>query len=417
MSFGIGLGAFVDAYTRTRETRLDREDRKEDRAYLAEDRAYRTKERARVEGDREAMRAIDTDAKAQFDTAVKEGTADANEFDEFWKSYALPRKKMELLRQGDIDGAEKLEKWGLSDSMLKGGRLFTSALLKAQTGDAGGALTDVIEAGKVNGYIEHGMEFLGQEEIKDEAGTVIGFRLKMKDAKGKQLEQDIAVADIPRMISTFANPDAAWQSQVASSAAKQKRGEEIEDYTTKKQVDQKYGKPGDDAESYRKVREDLLKGDLDFAAKTAEEQDAQVREALKAANDYARERAPASAVAPGGTAAPSSVAPGAAAPAPKVIVDEVTGQPVTSAAPGLGGGGDVVSNEQVGLGGARQPAPAPPPPANRQPSKQELINDAAAHMSQGGNPDQIATILMNNGVTEQEWPDTVRSAWRSKNPQ
>lgn len=392
MSFGIGLGAFMDGFERGAGIR-DRLD-----------------ERKRVKENRANLANIETDAKQQFDQAVEQGHLEADQFDEFWMKYALPKRRNELLRQGDVAGARALQEWGESDEARKGGRLFGSAMFKAQTGDAAGALQDAIKAGQVKGYIDHGYELVGQDEIRDAAGTLLGFRLRVKDAEGNEVEQDVTVDDVPRIVSTFANPDSAWQSQVATRERQTKRNEDLEDFEAKEGIKARHAKSSnpDYVERYQKVREDLAKNDLDFNDLSEDEQDKRVRGVLESAERYAGERG-----APG--IAPERAAP-AAAPRRPMIVDEKTGEPVPVApdqqAPAAKA---AVAPDEVaeparggaapGISGAARPAPA----ARRAPSRAELIAEAADHIKKGGNPEAIAQRLLNAGVAREEWPATLRA--------
>lgn len=415
MSVGVGLGAFMDGFTRGYGIRRQMEQDKLDKANAAEDRKWReeqrTFERERMDYQREqmsdtrtnrqALRDIDTQGRQEFDSRVESGAAKPEQWDTFWKTYILPKRVNEYMKQGDFESAKKLQDWGESDAALKGGRLFSSALLKVQTGDHDGALHDVIEAGKLKGYIETGYELKGQDPIQDEAGNTIGYRLRISEDGGEEIEQDIAVEDLPRLISTFANPEAAWNTQLEAQKSKAKQDTEVETHRRKKEVDQEF--KADPASDYRGAREERLKNDMDFADLSPEEQDRVVREDLAAAESYAASRGSA----PAGAAAPTAgITP------PKTIVDRQTGRevPVTpkDAAPGIGPG-------------ASAPAAAPAraqrstPPAPRPMSRQDIINDAADHLAKQGNPDQIALRLMNAGIPENEWPEPLRHAVAARN--
>lgn len=407
MSLGIGLGGFMDGMQAGMRMRESIDNRKIQKAQLAEQ-----------EANKASLAAIDTETKAQFDGAVAEGTAQPDQFEEFWTKYALPRRRAEMLRQGNIEGAKALQEWGESDSVKQGGRLFSSAMLKAQTGDAGGALQDAIKAGQVKGYIEHGFELTGQEDIVDQSGAVIGYRLKVKDADGKIIEQDVAVGDVPKVIATFANPDAAWMSQEAARGEKAKREQEIADYEKKEQIKSRYAKGStpDYEKAYSDAREARMKDDLDFADLTEEEQDRVVRADLDKAGAYAKERtglggppmpgpqaAPGlgpSPVAPGGAPAPSQVAP--APTGEQITVDETTGErvPAPAAAPP---GGQVAPAQPMAPAPGLGQAPAAKPVAAA-PDRAAVIADAAAHMKAGGNPEYIAMRLINAGIQPAEWP-------------
>lgn len=389
MSFGIGLGAFVEGFGRGMDVR-DRID-------------TRNKQRKIEKG----LADIETDTAAKFADPLSD---DAYE-------YTLKRQELLYRQNGELDKALAFRKFGESDAARRGTKLFASSLFKAQTGDAAGALDDAIKAGKINGYLDHGYEVLGQDEIRDKDGKTVGFRLKVKGPDGKEIDQDVAVGDIPRMVATFANPQAAFESQQKAADDKKKRATELEDYETKKQIDQKYSKDkGDDAADYRKVAEDLAKSDLDWGDRSKEEQDGMIRDRLSAAKKYATDEK--------GTAAPAGAMPGGApAPAPqRVIVDQGNGEVVDQAASPIGLGSPspapapAAARQPVGtygIGGAAAAAPpadAPAPEAPKGPSKQQMIDDAANYAASGGNPEAIAQRLMSAGIAEQEWPQTVRSA-------
>lgn len=386
MSMGVGLGAFVDGFAKgygiRRQFEADRRERR----------------------NRDALEAIDTDARAAFDKRVTAGTATEGDFESFWLEYALPRRRNELLRQGDVAGARALQEWGESDAAKRGGKLFSSAMLKAQTGDFDGALEDAIAAARVKGYIEHGLELQGQEPIEDADGNLVGYRLKIKQPDGDVIEQDIAIEDLPRLIATFANPDAAWQSQQEARAAADKRKTELEDYEKKKQIEKKYAAGTDKGKAYREAREALMKNDLDFADLTPEEQDQRTRDYLDAADRYAAGDGGAEAAAPAAVAKPAT---------PKMVVDRVTGQPVAATPKDAAG----IARPNAGPGGIERRPLAPVSPQPQRPlSRQERIDEAAAMMADGGNPQFIAQRLLNWGIGQDEWPEPVRRAYEQTKP-
>lgn len=380
MSFGVGLGAFVDGLNKGMVAReaLD---------------ARRDKRRSK-----EAFDGINEETRGAFDSAVASGSADPDDFSGFWKEYALPRWKAELMEQGDFARAQQLEEWGQQESTIKGGRLFASSLRKAQTGDYAGALEDAIAAGKTKGYIDTDYDLVSQSPIAGPDGKVVGFRLVIKDDAGEEMEQDIAVEDIPTLIATYANPEAAWQSQQEAAAKKTKRSEDLEDHRAKKVIDREEAAPND-AARYDTTRKELMANDLDFADLSPEEQDAAIRAQIGAADSYAADAAAKRTPPEAGIA--SASAPGLTRPARPagggVIVDTVTGKPLKPSP-------DEARATSSGL--SRPSARSAPM------SKADIIKDAADHMSAGGNPQAIAQRLLNAGIGEPEWPEAVRSKYR-----
>jgi len=385
--------------------------------------------------NQEAIDKINSDTNTAFNQAVKSGQADSNGFEQFWMKFALPKMTKQMLLTGNVQGALALQKWGESEDAMKGGKLFASAMVKAQTGDAAGALKDALDAAHIKGYIDHGYSLLGQENITDKDGNVVGFRLSLKDPDGKKLQQDIAVADVPKLVATFANPEAAWQSQQTARAAEKKRQEGLEDYATKKKIDQAYATPKtpDFNKRYAAARAERMKNDLDFADKTPEEQDKVVRGDLAAAEAYANGKT-GEAPSPSGAAA-SAAAPAPAGSAKKIIVDQGTGQqvpigltpaaaasrpaPTPNAAPGMAQSPMALPSSAPVPTQAPNRTPADPAaaagtavgamagPAPGQASKEQAIADAVKGLSQGADPKVVAAGLERAGVTQDEWQAAV----------
>lgn len=412
---GIGLGAFVDGFAKgygIRQAEKDRdEDRawretqrgwaEEDRAFQAEDRAFQRSERDRAVGNRQAIEDINTDLREDFNEGVESGEFKATEFDSFWKQYGLPRMQDELLRQGDIDGAKKLMDWGESEAALKGGRLFAQSMFLAQSGQSAEALDRVIEAGKVRGYIGDDFDIDEKEEIRDETGALLGYRITIRDSDGNETQQDIATEDIPTVIATFANPQAAWESQQAAAVKKSEREAALEDYETKAEIDARHDNGGaaNRTAAIKALRDrikvdPMVDGSVNFDDLPREEREKMISEEISFAKG-----------------SPT-------APAGRMVVDSNSGQPVPMPSP-------TDAQQAPGLGGvpkASQPASwsAPPgkgvglsaPPAASNstqsdlpvPSTGQIVERAAQEMLGGGDPNKIAQSLRAAGVDQSQWP-------------
>jgi len=418
-SLGIGLGSFMGGFEKGYG--LGRE---------IEDRKRTDKLRDEADASRAKLKNIETDTKAQFDKGVSSGAFKPEQYDDFWLKYALPKRKMALLEQGDVEGAKALMDWGRSEDALKGGRLFASSLFKAQTGDVEGSFGDAIKAGQLKGYIDHGYTLDGKDDLQQD-GKTIGFRVRLKDPDGNITSQDIPVGQLGTAISTLLSPDAAIAQNAAARAAATKRSQDLEDYTTKKKIDQKYSPDRKDvhAEAYSKAHDELLKNDLDFAGLSPEEQDKKVRATLGKADAYSQSKS---------DRAPGLGRSNRPAPPQKILVDQQTGRPVQApqqAAPVQQVPQEAAPAQQpVGLGQspAQQPAATVAPsqgqpveqqqapqqagPApQRAPSdpvliRQQMIADAADRMAQGGNPNAIAQALINAGISQDQWPPAIQNA-------
>lgn len=420
MSFGIGIGAFVSGLERGYGISTSIEDRKEAQAERADERAWRDEqrigirqdrafaqsERDRTVGQRQAIEKISSDAQTEFDNRVASGDAKAGDFDKFWKEFALPKMQSELLQQGDIDGAKKLMEWGDSEAALKGGRLFAGAMFKAQTGDHAGALDDAIEAGKLKGYIADDFDIDEKEPIESEDGTLLGYRITIRDANGDETVQDVALDDIPSVIASFTNPEAAWASQAATAADTKKRANELDDYEAKKEIDARTSGNENKArtEAIKALRERMKVDALDKDSVNFDDLSRDQREKLIAEEI-------------------SFAAGDVPAPAPdarRMIVDSDSGRPVVPApnpadAPGMGAVVPEPTPARPGLGiGAAPRLPSDPanatingrvdPGLAAPPTKAQLIDRAAQTMVEGGDPNEIARSLTAVGVDQSEWP-------------
>jgi hypothetical protein len=338
---------------------------------------------------------INKQAQAAFDGEVKAGTMSPEDFDSFWNKYTIPKLKQAYLLNGDMNNAEAVQKWGDSEEAREGGRLFTSSLLKAQTGDAAGAIDDVMKLGKLKGYMSHGYEVLGQESITNDKGQVGGYRIKLKTPDGKELLQDIRTEDLPRLIATFGNPQAAMESQIAASTAKAKADQELDTYRKKKAVDKEFGVGKNDDKlradavtALRKRMDGGLAGDeAKFDDLSRDEQEKLIAQEI----DLVRGQ-------PG-------LAGAAEKPAErKVVVDSVTGKtvdPETKRPTKADGSREPVKREQQGPVDGRSSGDR---------ATALMLQQAAAMLSNGVPPEDVGQSLVDAGIPPDQWPDGLKAA-------
>ncbi|KQV27847.1 hypothetical protein ASC97_05640 [Rhizobium sp. Root1203] len=397
-AIGIGLGGFMDGYQASRKNRLDEErstalldrqkklDARQDVENARQDAQY-----ARDEGQRTAIADIGAETKKNFDDQVKAGTQQAGDFDTFWSKYAVPKLQQTYLASGDIGAAKRVQEWGDSTDAKAGGKLAMGALLKAQTGDADGALADVMEAGKLQGYINHGYEVLGHENIAAPDGSIAGYRIRLKTPSGEPVEQDIQKADLPRMIATFMNPEAAWQSQETARGAAAKDAKDLETYEAKKKIDKQYGtgenKTRGDAITALRKRMDggLADNEQKFDDLPRPDQEKMIAQEIELQSGQ-----PGLSAEPSQGAAPSG-------PPRRVLVDKVTGRPVSEAPP---------APQPQQTPSTQQPAPKP----SREDNVQYLLQSADQAIKSGESPERIAQELLNNGVPQEQWPESLATA-------
>lgn len=420
---GIGLGGFMDGFNKSQDMLQKRDEAK--RKQVLADRT--TKEYDRLTAQRDAIDNINADAKATFDAQVSAGTQKPENFDQFWTGYALPKLKNTYLLNGDIESANRVQEWGDQEDTKKGAKLFAGALVKAQTGDGAGALADVIEAGKLKGYINNGYEVLGQETFNTESG-VPAYNIMLRTPDGKEVKQSVRAADLPKLIATFGNPQAAWESQVAARAEAEKEKKELETYKAKKIIDRQYGtgptkERGDAITALRKRYDGGLAGDeTKFDDLPRPQQEKLINDELELQQGQ-----------PGlmGQGAPASAEK-------KVLVDTTTGKPVSSSAkpaaadkpqakeepaakpaaaaekriPGVPDRAQAGVRSRIeGLQRAAAQAEAPgisaPAPSA---ASADVIAQADEAIRSGARIYDVAMGLQEAGVPESEWPASLKQA-------
>ncbi len=421
---GVGLGGFMEGFNKSQDM-LQKRDEAARKQVLAD---RTTKEYERLTAQRDAIDGINAEAKATFDAQVSAGTQKPENFDQFWTGYALPKLKNTYLLNGDIESANKVQEWGDQEDTKKGAKLFAGALVKAQTGDAGGALADVMEAGKLKGYINNGYEVVGHEAILGQDGAQQGYRIKLKTPDGKDIQQDVRTQDLPKIIATFGNPQAAWESQVAARTQADKDKKELETYEAKKKIDRQYGVgPTKDRSAaitaLRKRFDGGLAGDeTKFDDFPRDRQEQLINDEVELVQGQ-----------------PGLMGQGAPAPAEKkVLVDTTTGKPVQSGAkpaaaekpqaneapaakpqastekriPGVPDRAQAgVRSRMDGLQRAAAQAEAPgitaPAPSA---ASTDVVAQADEAIRSGAKIYDVAMGLQEAGVPESEWPASLKQA-------
>lgn len=424
MSFGIGLGGFVQGLTAGMNARDAMDERK--RRKVIEQRQDEEYDRAKKQ--RDAVDAIGIQTKKDFDAQVAAGTKKADQFDTFWREQALPKLKQTYLTQGNFEAADRLQTWGENADVKAGAKLSMSAMYKASMGDTAGALDDAIKAGQVKGYMDHGYELIDKTEIVDpKTKQTVGYRLNVKTPTGETVQQDIASSDIPRLVSTLTNPEAVWKSYEAAQAQRAADARELKNYEEKKKIDKVYSTDNKNRiEAIKSLRKRMPANDpvfdgTPFDSLQSDEQEKLINQEMNLQSGGGSVPAYATPGIPLGSGAvsPQSAATGrppaapgisSSAPAPKIIVDKVTGQRVNpSAVPGLSA---PAQPSNVSQGPAYSPAATrvPVQPGNAQDRAQYLVQSAQDAISHGERASRIADELKQNGISEEMWPENLHSA-------
>lgn len=422
MSFGVGLGGFVRGMRSGMEMReaMDAADRRK-QLEARQDEEYNREKKQRDEID-----AIGIQTKKDFDAQVASGKQKADHFDTFWREQALPKLKEAYLTQGNFEAADKLQKWGEDADVKAGAKLSFSAMFKASNGDYAGALDDALKAGDKKGYLDHGYELVDKTEIVDpKTKTVVGYRLNVKTPDGETVQQDVAAKDIPRLVGTLINPQAAWESYLKKQEQGASDQRELDMYEKKKGIDRAYeggGKTRSDA--IKSLRKRFPSNDPTFSGTPFDDLPRDQQEKL-VDDEVGFQRGGASSGTPGqvtgpapsasgmpgigigsGAPQPTAAAPSMSAPARNVVVDKMTGRVVNpTAVPGLSApvAAPVIAKPSYEPSAQQQPQ-------SPQARAQEMIQSAQDAISNGERPARVADQLRQAGIPEDQWPSSVTAA-------
>ncbi|KQZ96842.1 hypothetical protein ASD74_06185 [Rhizobium sp. Root564] len=436
MSFAIGLGGFMDGFAKGQQIRQGWEN--EERKKVADERAKVLADRQDVEynraiAQRTEIDKINADAKTTFDAQVNAGTQQPGDFDQFWNKFALPKMRNTYLANGDIENADRVQKWGETEDAKTGARLFAGAITKAQTGDYAGALNDTVTIAGLKGYGNNPLKGLRYEPIVREAGgPAVGMRIYATGPDGKESYSDVPNDRIPDVIARFANPEAAWESQRAARAAADKDAGELRQYEEKKKIDKQYGvgdnkHRGDAITSLRKRFDGGLGGtDKKFDDMSAEEKEKLIDQEVSLqrgdgqvglAGVGAKPPTERKVLVDTATGKPVQQAQGKAAPAKtndrRVKDDEATSQPKTRTIGGVSPRAQEGVTRRFEDMKAKAAASGGTQAANA-PSPEQALAQANAALEQGVPAERIGAALSEAGIPEWQWPKAVQEQLRSR---
>jgi hypothetical protein len=420
MSLGIALGGFAKGFSRGMEMgQAIRDTRKKNR-------------------EEDAISGITEAGAAEFEKGKTEGKYKDEDMDSFMADYTVPKMKLELMKQGKIDEAEKLDSWADSSAQKRGNRLYGRALTKLHMNDIQGAFSDISQAAKIKGYLPDGYAFHGfRERVDESSGEVLGYDLIWDSPDGRQ-ETPVRKENLSQALATVFAPEVRFAAQMeqdaktAESAAETKK--ELFTYQEKKKIDQLY--PDVKDKDYEKIYQDADKNLAEQNAKypeydgrrydklTRPEQDAIIRQKLLGGQAYESDRnattpAPATTETAPATAAPAEgVEKGGSLPAPEGNHGPAPDEETPEAAPPVSGvseappGVDATTTGSIGIEpqgvalAAARPAPTQASPRDK------ALASADIAVKQGVNPVKVASQLVQFGIQPAQFPPSLNAALR-----
>ncbi|TNE66847.1 MAG: hypothetical protein EP336_09530 [Rhodobacteraceae bacterium] len=155
------------------------------------------------------------------DAQVRKGAAT---YMESWRENGAPLIMKELLRQGRVGEAQKLDEWMRSADAQKGMELWAQGTFQAQMGDLTGALETWMDAFNEAGYYDDGYEVVKEktEIIKDSTGNPIGASVTFKNQETGEENSRIMTPDsMGEMFAMLLSPVEAFKASMERQKALQ----------------------------------------------------------------------------------------------------------------------------------------------------------------------------------------------------
>lgn len=430
MSFGLGLGGFVQGLRSGMEARESMEDRRErrlDRAEARLDRQEARDTRARERANTEAIAAIGTQANADIEAGQNREEVETRYFRQIQDAYAS---------QGRPDLARQFQQWVQGDEAKKGIRHFQNGLVMFEMARRPDGTFDPqlmqrglgeLQRAQAIGSYGGDRQFSFRPIIEGEGQQerVIGYRMGFVDDDGKTIERDIQPGDIPRAAAMFFNPQAAFEDRRKQEEARAKQRETLQtrergDWQTAEDQVRKEYEERREKEKLEGRRNPNAQPMRPWAELPDDERDGMIRGRMTSRTPPAQRSA-----APGlaGVGAPS-------APRGRVPFDNVTGQPAAGPPPPDAAPHEAAHGSPMPVAASRPitpsvPAPAPGPgstgggaaaeilragPVTREEQQRDAIRAGAERAIQlGEDPDTVARGLERAGIPVDAWPESLRA--------
>ncbi|PTM61913.1 hypothetical protein [Phreatobacter oligotrophus] len=418
MSFGLGIGSFVQGLRSGMEAREAADDRRERRLDRQEARDARAQERANTE----ELAAIGRQANDEIAAGGNREEVEARYWRQIQDGYA---------RQGQPEKARQFQQWVQSDEARRGIAHFQNGMVMfemARKPDGSydpqlmaRGLQQLERAQAITAYGgDRQFRFRPIVEGEGENERTIGYRMQFQGEDGKTIERDVAPGDIPRAAAMFFNPQAAFEDRRKQDEARAKQQE------TQRSTERSEWQAAEEQvrKEYEERRTDVTRRDTTPMRPWA---DLDQGERDQLVQNRAQSRVP-----PTQRSASPGLAGAGAAPRARVAFDNVTGQ---AAGPPAGPSAQDVATREAAYGGSPRPAPRPiapsvpapapgpgstaaspvaeamrPGPVTREEEQRDAIRAGAERaIAAGESPDNVARGLERAGIPVDAWPESLRA--------
>ncbi|MND20845.1 hypothetical protein D3C76_48170 [compost metagenome] len=120
-------------------------------------------------------------------------------FMDYYAKTVLPKYQEHWMQTGEVEKAQAIDKWMQDQNVQKGVKAWANAVRSFQTGDREGFKNNLMAAYNQQGYYQDGMTATAIEDVSDDKGNLIGYKISFKDPKGKVTTQTYDGDDVARL--------------------------------------------------------------------------------------------------------------------------------------------------------------------------------------------------------------------------
>ena len=120
-------------------------------------------------------------------------------FMDYYTKTVMPQYQEHWMQTGQVDKAQAMQKWLENEDVQKGVKSWANAVRSFQVGDSAGFKKNLMKAYNNEGYFADGVKAESIEDVKNDKGQLLGYKIKFKDAKGNVTEQTYDGEDVARL--------------------------------------------------------------------------------------------------------------------------------------------------------------------------------------------------------------------------
>lgn len=131
----------------------------------------------------------------------------AGSFLDYYMQTTVPRMQEHWLSTGDVEKAQLIGKWMEDENVRKGAQSWANAVRSFQVGDSEGFKRNLMAAYNQQGYFDDGTEAVSIDDVNNEQGQLLGYKIRFRDADGNEREETYDGEDVAKMGLQALAPD------------------------------------------------------------------------------------------------------------------------------------------------------------------------------------------------------------------